>query len=66
MKFIGICYVTEHGAAGHLEALRSGASDAFGFDKFLKVVNHLSTDRENKNTGHHNGLWKLLDYEREK
>lgn len=31
----------------------------------LKVVNHLSTDGESKNTGHHNGLWKLLHDKRD-
>ena len=32
----------------------------------LLVVDHLSTDGEAKNTGQYNGLWKLLDDEREK
>ena len=65
LKFIGIGHVTAPGAAGHLEALKSGASDTIGFDKVINIVNHLSTDGENKNTGHCNGLWKLLDDERE-
>ena len=46
--------------------LKTGASDTVGFDKVIKVVNHLSTDGEAKNTGQYNGLWKLLDDEREK
>ena len=58
--------MTAPGAAGYLEALKSGASDTIGFDKVINIVNHLSTDGENKNTGHYNGLWKLLDDEREK
>ena len=66
LKFIGIGHVTEPGAAGHLQALKMGASDTVGFDEVLKVVNHLSTDGEAKNTGQYNGLWKLLDDEREK
>jgi hypothetical protein len=66
LKFIGIGHVTESGAPGHLQALKSGAADIVGLDKVLKVVNHLSTDGESKNTGHLNGLWKLLDDEREK
>ena len=66
LKFIGIGHVTEPGAAGHLQALKMGASDTVGFDKVLKVVNHVSTDGEAKNTGQFNGLWKLLDDEREK
>ena len=66
LKFIGIGYVTEPGAAGHLAAIKSGASDTVGFDQLLKVVSHLSTDGENKNVGIHGGLWKLLDDEREK
>lgn len=66
LKFIGIGHVTEPGAAGHLQALKMSASDTVGFDKVLKVVNHLSTDGEAKNTGQFNGLWKLLDDEREK
>ncbi len=67
-KFIGIGHVTEPGTAGYVEALKSGAADTVGFDKVLKIkiVNHLSTDGESKNTGHLNGLWKLLDDEREK
>ena len=48
------------------QALKMGASDTVGFDKVLKVVNHVSTDGEAKNTGQFNGLWKLLDDEREK
>ena len=39
LKFIGIGHVTESGAAGHLQALKMGASDTVGFDKVLKVVN---------------------------
>ena len=66
LKFIGIGHVTESEAAGHLQALKMGASDAVGFDKFLKVANHVSTDGEAKNTGQFNGLWKLLDDERDK
>ncbi|CAB4031786.1 E3 SUMO- ligase KIAA1586-like isoform X3 [Paramuricea clavata] len=66
LKFIGIGHVTEPGAAGHLQALKMGANDTVGFDEVLKVVNHLSTDGEAKNTGQHYGLWKLLDDEREK
>ena len=66
LKFIGIGHVTESGAAGHLQALKMGASDTVGFDKVLKVVNHVSTDGEAKNIGQFNGLWKLLDDEREK
>ena len=66
LKFIGIGYVTEPGAAGHLTAIKSGANDTVGFDQLLKVVSHLSTDGENKNVGIHGGLWKLLDDEREK
>ena len=58
--------MTAPGAAGYLEALKSGASDTIGFDKVINIVNHLSTDGGNKNTGHYNGLWKLLDDEREK
>ena len=53
----------ESGAAGHLQALKIGASDTVGFDKVLKVVNHVSADGEAKQF---NGLWKLLDDEREK
>ena len=66
LKFIGIGHVTESGAAGHLQALKMGASDTVGFDKVLMVVNHVSTDGEAKNSGKFNGLWKLLDHEREK
>ena len=52
LKFIGIGHVTESGAAGHLQALKMGASDTVGFDKVLKLVNyHVSTDGEAKNTG---------------
>ena len=54
------------GAPGHLKALTSGASDTIGFDKVHKVINHITTDGESKSTGHQNGLWKLLDNEREK
>ena len=56
LKFIGIGHVTEPGAAGHLQALKMGASDTVGFDKVLKVVNRVSTDGEAKNTGQFNGL----------
>ena len=63
LKFIGIGHVKESGAAGHLQALKIGASDTVGFDKVLKVVNHVSADGEAKQF---NGLWKLLDDEREK
>ena len=66
LKFIGIGHVTESGAAAHLEGLKTDASDTVDFDKVLKVVNHLSTDGEAKNTVQYNGLWKLLDDEREK
>ena len=66
LKFIGIGHVTEPGAIGHLAALKKGASDTVGFEKILKIINHLSTDGENKNVGKHHGLWKLLDDEREK
>lgn len=66
LKFIGIGHVTEPGAADHLQVLKTGASDTVGFDKVLKVVSHLSTDGEAKKTGQYNGLWKLLDDEREK
>ncbi len=66
LKFIGIGHMTEPGAAGHLEALKSGAADTVGFDKVLKIVNHLSSNGESRNTGHLNGLWKLLHDEREK
>ena len=41
LKFIGIGHVTEFGATGHLQALKTGASDTVGFDKVLKVANHL-------------------------
>ena len=58
--------MTAPGAAGYLEALKSGASDTIGFDKVINIVNHLSTDGENNNTGNYNGLSKLLDDEREK
>ena len=52
LKFIGIGHVTESGAAGHLQALKMGASDTVGFDKVLKLVNyHVSTDGEATNTG---------------
>ena len=43
LKFIGIGHVTEPGAAGHLQALKIGASDTVGFDEVLKVVNHRSS-----------------------
>ena len=66
LKFIGIGHVTEPDAADHLQALKTGASDTVGFDKVLKVGSHLSTDGEAKKTGQYNGLWKLLDDEREK
>ena len=56
--------MTEPGAIGHLEALKKGANDTVGFEKLLKIINHLSTDGENKNV-EKNSLWKLLDYERE-
>ena len=65
LRIIGIGYVTEPGAIGHLAALAAGASDTVGFDKILKVINHLSTDGENKNVGQHRGLWKFIDDERE-
>ena len=58
--------MTEPGAIGHLAALKKGASDTVGFEEILKIINHLSTDRETKNVGKHHGLWKLLDDEREK
>ena len=48
LKFIGIGHVTESGAAAHLEGLKTDASDTVGFDKVLKVVNHLSTDGKPK------------------
>ena len=57
--------MTEPGAIGHLAALKTGASDIVGFEKILIIINHL-TDLENKNVGKHQGLWKLLDDEREK
>jgi len=65
LKFIHIGYVAERGALGHLAALKAGASDTVGFDKILRLINHISTDGENKNTRQHHGLWKLLDDERE-
>ena len=66
LKFIGIGYVADRGALGHLAALKAGANDTVGFDNIFRLINHLSTDGENKNTGQHHGLWKLLDDEREK
>ena len=66
LKFIGIGHVTDPGASGHLAALKMGADDTVGFDEVMKVIAHLSTDRENKNVGEHRGLWKLLDDDRRK
>ena len=48
-----------------MEALKEGLKDTIGFDSLLLVASHLSTDGENKNVGKHEGLWKLLDNERE-
>ena len=45
LKFIGIGHVTESGAAGHLQALKTGASDTVGFDKVLKVVIYQQTEK---------------------
>ena len=66
LKFISIGLVTELGAIRHLAALKTGVSDTIEIEKILKIINHLSTDGENKNVGKHHGLWKLLDDEREK
>ena len=64
LKFIGTVHVPDSGAAGYLEALKSGANDTIGNDGVIKVLTHLSTDGENKNVGERNGLWKLLDDDR--
>ena len=63
-KFIGIGHVTDPGASGHLTELKLGEDNTVGFDKVMKVINHLSTDGENKNIGEHRGLLKLLDDDR--
>ena len=65
-KFIGIGHVTDPGASGHLTELKLGEDNTVGFDKVMKVINHLSTDGENKNIGEHRGLLKLLDDDRRK
>ena len=66
LKYIGLGHVTGRGAAGHLQALKDGASGRIGFRNVLKVANHMTTDGENKNVGQHRGLWKLIDDERAK
>ena len=64
LKFIGIRYVAERGA--QLTALEASASDTLEFNKILRLIDHISTDGENKKTRQHHDFWKLLDNEREK
>ena len=58
-KFLGIGHVSEGGAKGHLSAIE----DTVDFEFTLSLINHISTDGENKNVCRHNGLCKLLDDE---
>jgi hypothetical protein len=64
LLFIGIGQVTESGATGHLKAIKEGSEETVGFDALFNIITHLSTDREPKNVGKHEGLWALLDRER--
>ena len=66
LKFIGLGHVAKAGAQGHLEAIKNGADETVGFTTVLKCATHLSTDGENKNTGQHKGLWKLIEDERQR
>ena len=66
LKFIGIGHVTDPGTSEYFAALKLGADDTVGLDEVMKVINHLSTDGENKNFPEHRGLWKLLDDDRRK
>eukprot|EP00794_Sanderia_malayensis_P017228 gene17228-18949_t len=47
LQYVGLGFVKEHGAEGHLEALKEGLTDTIGFDKLLQFASHLSTDGEN-------------------
>ena len=62
-RFLGIGHVSEGGAKGHLFAIKEGIKDTVDFKFILSLINHISTDGENKNVGRHNGLWKLLNDE---
>ena len=62
-KFLVIDHLSEGGAKGHLSSIKEGIKDTVDFEFILSLINHISTDGENKNVGRHNGLWKLLDDE---
>ena len=62
-KFLGIGHVSEGAAKGHLLAINEGIKDTVDFEFILSLIDHISTDGENKNVSRHKGLWKLLDDE---
>ena len=60
-KFLGIGYVSEGGEKGLLSTINEGIKDTVDFEFILSLINHISTNGENKNVGRHKCLWKYLD-----